>query len=61
MVPKYTIKLDIGAKDENDKEQTESYVMDMDYTNLKRIQNEIEEALKAVDATYSKKVTKFLK
>ena len=35
--------------------------MDVDYTNLKRIQNELEEALKSIDATYSKKVFKFLK
>ena len=66
MVPKYTVKLDLASTKEckNGKEEdehTQSYVLDVDYTNLKRIQQELEEALKAVDAPYSKKVVKFLK
>ena len=58
MVPKYTVKLDISG---SDKEKDEKYVLDIDYTNMKKIQNELEEALKALDTTYSKKVFKFLK
>ena len=42
-------------------ENTESFVMDSDYTNLKRIQEALEDALKSIDTTYSKKVFKFLK
>ena len=68
MVPKYTVKLDLASsKDcssngrQEEDEHTQSYVLDVDYTNLKRIQQELEEALKAVDAPYSKKVVKFLK
>ena len=56
LVPKYTLKLDLGSGREQ-----ESFVLDCDYTNLKRIQGELEEALKALDAPYSKKVVKFLK
>ena len=58
MVPKYTLKMDLTK---GDNEEDETIVMDIDYTNLKRIQGEIEEALKSVDSTYSKKVLKFLK
>ncbi len=63
LVPKYTVKLDIAGNENSisKSDNSQSYVLDMDYTNLKRIQNEIEEALKAVDSTYSKKVFKFLK
>eukprot|EP00347_Sterkiella_histriomuscorum_P000266 403376539 len=67
MVPKYTLKLDIAEGqsqhlgDQNNQNQVESFVMDCDYTNLKRIQQELEEALKSIDTTYSKKVFKFLK
>ena len=66
MVPKYTLKLDIassnlGGSDEAEGEKTESFVLDVDYTNLKRIQQELEEALKSIDAPYSRKVVKFLK
>ena len=59
MVPKFTMKLDLAKG--QDEESTESYVLDCDYTNLKRIQQELEEALKSLDAPYSKKVAKFLK
>ncbi len=59
MVPKYTVKLDLASSRES--ETPESFVFDTDYTNLKRIQQELEEAIKAIDATYSKKVVKFLK
>ena len=66
MVPKYTCKLDLKANTVEDEEDgagvaSESYVLDVDYTNLKRIQQELEEALKSLDAPYSKKVVKFLK
>lgn len=59
MVPKFTMKLDIATGQNTD--ASESYVLDCDYTNLKRIQQELEEALKSFDAPYSKKVAKFLK
>ena len=66
MVPKYTLKLDLETSTidkggEDGQETTESFVLDVDYTNLKRIQLELEEALKSIDAPYSKKVVKFLK
>ena len=65
MVPKYTLKLDLETstieKGDEDGQETESFVLDVDYTNLKRIQLELEEALKSIDAPYSKKVVKFLK
>ena len=65
MVPKFTMKLDLAMNTNEDgdrtEEKTESYVLDVDYTNLKRIQQELEEALKSIDAPYSKKVVKFLK
>ncbi len=59
MVPKYTLKL--GVKEGEESGQVENFVLDVDYNNLKRIQVEIEDALKSIDATYSKKVFKFLK
>lgn len=40
MVPKFTMKLDLqtqGGQGEGGQDQTESYVLDCDYTNLKRI------------------------
>ena len=66
MVPKFTLKLDLETSTidkggEDGQETTESFVLDVDYTNLKRIQLELEEALKSIDAPYSKKVEKFLK
>ncbi len=60
MVPKYTLKLGIKEGEEQSGE-VENFVLDCDYTNLKRIQAEIEDALKSIDTTYSKKVFKFLK
>ena len=43
MVPKYTLKLDLatsnlGGEEADGGQRTESYVLDVDYTNLKRIQ-----------------------
>ena len=42
MVPKYTLKLDLATstldEDGAEGEKSESYVLDVDYTNLKRIQ-----------------------
>ena len=38
MVPKYTVKLDVqGTNAETQYEEVESFVMDTDYTNLKRL------------------------
>ena len=65
MVPKYTLKIDLETSKIEEAtaaaQTTESFVLDVDYTNLKRIQLELEEALKSIDAPYSKKVVKFLK
>ena len=70
MVPKYTIKLDFEREPAavNDlknntfsKDDIESVVIDSDYVNLKRLQNELEDALKSLNGRYSKKVFKFLK
>ena len=63
MVPKYTLKLDLerSTLESEEGQKTEAFVLDVDYTNLKRIQLELEEALKSIDAPYSKKVVKFLK
>ena len=65
MVPKYTLKIDLETSTIEEAtsaaQTTESFVLDVDYTNLKRIQLELEEALKSIDAPYSKKVVKFLK
>ena len=62
MVPKYTVKLELNqGTDMEDTSKRENFVLDIDYNNLKRIQEEIEDALKAIDAPYSKKVYKFLK
>ena len=33
----------------------------MDYTNMKRLQDELQAALKSVDGQYAKKVQKFIK
>lgn len=62
MVPKYTMRLELQKEDKKRGETSaDNFIMDVDYTNLKRIQHEIEDALKSVDSVYSKKVYKFLK
>ena len=70
MVPKYTVKLDLQkgqtAKDDlkNNKstgQDIESVIFDSDYNNLKRLQTELQDALKSMNARYPKKVIKFIK
>ena len=70
MVPKYTIKMDLqkaqSAKDDLKNNQSssndiESIIFDSDYNNLKRLQNEMEDALKSLNTRYPKKVIKFIK
>ena len=56
MVPKYTLKFDLAQNN-----STTSVVMDSDYNNLKRLQDELQDALKSMNGRYSKKVFKFLK
>ena len=70
MVPKYTVKMDVhtanaaanmerGAASEE--QQLESIIFDSDYNNMKRLQDELQTALKSLNGRYSKKVFKFLK
>ena len=56
MVPKYTLKFDMVKGNDDNQNNQKNFVLDADYNNLKRIQNEIEDALKSVNARYSKKV-----
>ena len=56
MVPKYTVKMDL-----KDNEEQKSIVFDSDYNNMKRLQMELEDALKSMKGRYSKKVFKFIK
>ena len=56
MVPKYTVKMDVAKGD-----GSESIVFDSDYNNMKRLQTELQDALKSINGRYSKKVFKFLK
>ena len=70
MVPKYTVKLDLqtasmaanmekGLMSED--QQVESVIFDSDYNNLKRLQEELQMAMKSINGRYPKKVFKFLK
>ena len=65
MFPKYTVKIDLEQQPEkhmvNAKPTNQSLVFDMDYTNMKRLQDELQAALKSVDGQYAKKVQKFIK
>ena len=45
----------------NAKPTTESLVFDLDYTNMMRLQEELQAAIKSVDGQYAKKVQKFIK
>ena len=56
MVPKYTVKMDLTSA-----AGTESVIFDSDYNNMKRLQTELQDALKSINGRYSKKVFKFLK
>ena len=58
LVPKYTLKVDLTTEETN---KTESVIMDADYNNMKRLQNELEDALRSIKGRYTKKVFKFLK
>ena len=73
MLPKYTVKLDIqpatkavgaqevqGKNEERGDQQIDSVIFDSDYTNLKKLQKELEDALKSVNGRYAKKVVKFI-
>ena len=70
MVPKYTIKLDFQKEQSatsdmknncSTKDDIESVLIDADYNNMKRLQMELQDALKSLNGRYSKKVFKFLK
>ena len=65
LFPKYTIKLDLEHQPEkqmiNAKATTENLVFDLDYTNMMRLQEELQAAIKSVDGQYAKKVQKFIR
>ena len=70
MVPKYTCKIDFqtaqSAQEDlknnlSSHQDIESVIFDSDYDNMKRLQTELQDALKSVNSRYSKKVFKFLK
>ena len=56
MLPKYTLRLTL----EEDCEEKQ-LVLDADYANLKRLEDELREALKASESTYCKKVYTYFK
>ena len=58
MVPKYTLKFDLKS---SENQESESVILDSDYNNMKRLQVELQDALKSLNGRYSKKVFKFLK
>ena len=73
VLPKYTVKLDLQAatkavgtqevqtrSDEKSDPQIESILFDSDYTNMKRLQESMEEALKSLNGRYPRKVMKFI-
>ena len=62
-LPKYTVKLELEQKPikMSEKPTQQAMVFDMDYTNMKRLQDELQAAIKSVDNTYSKKVQKFIR
>lgn len=62
-LPKYTVKLQLEEKPMKLTEtpSQQAMVFDMDYTNMKRLQDELQAAIKSVDNTYSKKVQKFIR
>ena len=69
MFPKYTLKMDLqpALKSENKEvgqfnaeQEVDSIIFDSDYTNLKKLQTELEEAVKSLNGRYAKKVFKFL-
>ena len=57
MVPKYTLKMEFLRGDDDH----QTVICDSDYNNMKRLQIELETALKSIDGKYSKKVLKFIK
>ena len=65
LFPKYTVKIDLEHQPEkqnmNAKPTTENLVFDLDYTNMMRLQDELQAALKSVDGQYAKKVQKFIR
>ena len=63
MLPKYTVKLDLEEKPLQAMEQPKSQaiVMDLDYTSMKRLQDELQDAIKSLDGVYAKRVQKFIR
>ena len=57
MVPKFTTKFQF----EKGNGEIETVIADSDYNNMKRLQDELTEALASLNGRYSKKVVKFLK
>ena len=65
LFPKYTVKIDLEHQPEkqmmNAKPTTENLIFDLDYTNMVRLQDELQAAIKSVDGQYAKKVQKFIR
>ena len=63
MFPKYTVKLDLEEKPKQvmDQPQVSSLVLDLDYTSMKRLQDDLQEAVKSLDGVYAKRVQKFIR
>ena len=57
MVPKFTTKFQF----EKGNGELETVIADSDYNNMKRLQEELTEALASLNGRYSRKVMKFLK
>ena len=65
-LPKYTMHIHLEKHAQSgasfgEKTTEQDLVLDLDYTNLKRLQEELQEAIKSVDGQYAKKVQKFIK
>ena len=65
-LPKYTMRINLEKYAEHGsslegKTEEQDLVLDLDYTNLKRLQEELQEAIKSVEGQYAKKVQKFIK
>ena len=70
MAPKFTVKMSVqnsSCVPEDLKQakvqgsEVETVIFDSDYNNMKRLQDELTDALKALNGRYPKKVFKFIK
>ena len=71
MQPKFTAKLELQSLCQKERPdgfpgimhavKTESCVFDLDYTMMKRLQEELQDAAKSVEGQYARKVQKFIR